>query len=274
MRMHRRLSALLLCLVMLLSLAACGEADPAQVVAKASEKAASAKSVSTSTAIRVESTIAGQALSMSYVIDLDAFMDPLKAHCTSTIDMIGQNVPQEMYLAKVDGRYLLYVNSRIGWCYRDMGLEAMPQLNAQRVLDAYLGSLEDVKDGGTETLENGTKAHRYDSVIRGEALSEAFRASGAMEAVSVTDDDTMLKALLKGRQDLKLSLWVDEGTGYPVRISMDMTDMANAVMKNIGGIAGSDLTEAPFTKLTIVTDYHSFNAVEDFDLPADASSLD
>ena len=140
---------------------------------------------------------------------------------------------------------------------------------------------------GTETLK-GIETSRYSGVIHGDTLMELFANSGISDSMNALMANDVLKPLgallnnheeliaeiFENAQDIPVSLWIDTSSGYPVKCSMDITDIVSRVFTEINKNStdkvstANILSEVSISKTNITVECKNFNESEDFTIPS------
>ena len=149
-----------------------------------------------------------------------------------------------------------------------MEIDDLQQYDAQQSMDLYLESGVDYAYEGTEEI-NGMTTDKYSGVIRGDAMEEVMKASGATSNLeSSLGGSVDLSDLYSDMGDMPITVWIDQETGYPVRYYMDMTDVMQAMMtKMFSSMGAGSIT---IGKMQITMDCFNFDNVADFEIPAEA----
>lgn len=277
MKGMKKLTALLMSGVLMLGLASCGSKDdgkdPAETLGAAVAKLSEAKSVDVKSKMDMEMSMMDQTIAMSMDMDMSVFNDPVKLCMESDINVPGTGATKMSIYVQPDGdQYIMYLNAGDGnWVSQKMAagdLDEVAELNAQNDIELYTKHMEDL------TVKEEDGKTRFDGVIKGAAIEEAVKASGALENMGTAEvDPEMLKGMFEDMEGLPISVWVDPESGYPVRYSMDMTGvmsgMMDKIMSSVGGDAASGL-KLNVSKMLIEMEYSNFDAATDFEIPAEA----
>lgn len=280
----RKALALLLALVLTFSLAACGgdatsgdnaqTLDPAEIVANAQEKLNELKSLSFAMTMAMNMSMADQTLETTTTSTMDCINEPLKVKAEMVTDM-GEmgSMTIDMYIGMEGEAAMMYMTmDGTNWMKQEIVDAGMlEQYDAAESMDVYLTSMSDFKDAGSEDI-NGVAAQRYDGVISEEYLNEVLTDSGALDQVAqygLTQED--LAAIYQDLGSLPASLWVDPESGLPVRYEMDMTEMMTKLMENlVAQLGAGEDAGIKVDQMKITMDLSNFDAVADFDIPAEA----
>lgn len=283
-KLFQRMSTLALSAIMAFSLVACGDKtggetggkDPAETVAAATEKLNSAKSFSAEMSTKFTMSLAGESMDMEMHMTADTFTDPMKSKIVMTSTGDGTALPEtEMYLQADGDSYSVYVQSGTQWVTQTLTAEDAAQFEPQSSTDQYLSYVKSFTAAGSETV-GSVKADRYDGTITGkdivEVLNSAAAANGSMESVSSIVDSLSDPNAIEKMSGLEMSVWVDPATGYPVRQQLDMGPFMSELMAAIAESSGVSVEEmgVNIDSALVTVDYSNFDAVEDFEIPADA----
>ncbi len=220
-------------------------------------------------------TSQGQTVDMNTIMDVTAFTDPLKMKIDMTMDM-GEQGSQEMAMyAEQDGdKYIMYMSDGVQWYSEEVPAQTFDEYDARNSMDTYLDGVSDLKEVGTEKI--GDKdAIKIEGVIKGETLEATLSESGALDNVKQTFNgqvsDEVLESMFKDLGEVKVSVWIDSETNYPVKYSMDMTDVMNTLYTNVlGSIEGGQDVQISVGKMEINMEDLKYNSAEDFEIPAEA----
>ena len=276
MKGMKKLTALLMSGVLMLGLASCGSKDdskdPAEALGAAVAKLSEAKSMDVKSKMEMEMSMMDQTIAVSMDMDMSVFNDPMKLRMESDINVPGAGASKMSIYVQPDGdQYIMYLNAGDGnWVSQKMAagdLDDVAQLNAQNDIELYTKNMENL------TVKEEDGKTRYDGVIKGAAIEEAVKASGALDNMGTDVDPEMLKGMFEDMEGLPISVWVDPESGYPVRYSMDMTGvmsgMMEKIMSSVGGDAASGM-KLNVSKMLIEMEYSNFDAATDFEIPAEA----
>lgn len=240
---------------------------------QAKETMAEVKSMEADMTMEMDMAMAGEVLETTTVAHILTRQDPMKMKMEMSMQMDDGTAMEEMlmYAVEEDGKLKTYMYSADMWYAETLELGELNQYNAEENMDLYLDNIMDFKADGEETI-NGTKTTKIAGVIKGDAMEEALDASGmASSAESMGITEEMMREMYGELKDLPISLWID-AEGYVLKYEMDMTEMMqkimDASMKAIGMAEEDIAVKIDKTAITMVCG--AFDAVEDFEIPADA----
>lgn len=268
----KKLTALLMSGALVLGLAACGPKEekkqsPAEQLGAAVAKLNEVKSVNATSTVNMEMTVAEQKVAMNMKMDMTTFNDPVKMHCGMEMSMAGQNGGKmDIYVQQDGDKYLMYLFDGAQWAADEIELGEAAKFDAQQSIDLYTKSMQDLK------VTEEDKAIRYDGVLKGDAVEEAVKNSGALNQMGAEVDPEMMKTMFEGLGDLPISVWVDKESGFPTHYYMDMTALMDGMMQKMMSTMGEEAAQLGFTveKMEIDVEYSDFDAAADFEIPADA----
>lgn len=295
MKKTKRALAALSALTLTLSLTACGGGGqqstgdsgtdamtPAERVAAAEEKmsALTSLSIDMTQDIGMSFTMADQSqeLNMSTKMQMDVIQEPLKAKGTMQIDMgeeLGGVQDVELYIMSEDDTANLYMQMGGQWIKQSVTEAELGQYDAADSLELYLDSAADFAEAGTEQV-GGADATKFTGVIKGDKLYDVIEESGVLGSLGQTGTDVSedeLKAMLSELGDLPMSVWIN-ADGYPVQYEMDMSQMIDSIVQKaleMEGAADQGMTMT-VSKAAMSLTCSNFDAVEDFELPAEAQN--
>ena len=173
----------------------------------------------------------------------------------------------------------MYLYDGNTWTSQTATVNMLEQYDAQQSVNLYLDSGAEYISVGTEEI-NGMITDKYTGVIRGEAMEEVLKASGA-----TTNLESSLGGMVDVSDfysdlgDMSITVWIDQESGYPVRYFMDMTDVMqsimgkalNAAMGSVEGAEGVDVSGMmTVDKVEVIMDCTNYNNAADFEIPAEA----
>lgn len=294
MKKTKRALAALSALTLTLSLTACGGGQqstgdsgtdamtPAERVAAAEEKMSALTSLSIDMAQDIGMSFAmadqSQELNMSTKMQMDVIQEPLKAKGTMQIDMgeeLGGVQDVELYIMTEDDTANVYMQMNGQWIKQSVTEAELGQYDAADSLELYLDSAADFAEAGTEQV-GGADATKFTGVIKGDKLYDVIEESGVLSSLGQTGTDVSedeLKAMLSELGDLPMSVWIN-ADGYPVQCEMDMSQMIDSILQKaleMEGAADQGMTMT-VSKAAMSLTCSNFDAVEDFELPAEAQN--
>lgn len=292
--MKKRALAALSALTLTLSLTACGGGQqstgdsgtdamtPTERVAAAEEKmnALTSLSIDMTQDIGMSFAMADQSqeLNMRTKMQMDVIQEPLKAKGTMQIDMgeeLGGVQDMELYIMSEDDAANLYMQMGGQWVKQSVSEAELGQYDAADSLELYLDSAADFAEAGTEQV-GGADATKFTGVIKGDKLYDVIEESGVLGSLGQTGTDVSedaIKSMLSELGDLPMSVWIN-ADGYPVQYEMDMSQMIDSILQKaleMEGAADQGMTMT-VSKAAMSLTCSNFNAVEDFDLPAEAQN--
>ena len=292
--MKKRALAALSALTLTLSLTACGGGQqstgdsgtdamtPTERVAAAEEKMSALTSLSIDMTQDIGMSFAmadqSQELNMSTKMQMDVIQEPLKAKGTMQIDMgeeLGGVQDVELYIMSEDDAANVYMQMNGQWVKQSVTEAELGQYDAADSLELYLDSAADFAEAGTEQV-GGADATKFTGVIKGDKLYDVIEESGVLGSLGQTGTDVSedeLKAMLSELGDLPMSVWIN-ADGYPVQYEMDMSQMIDSIVQNVleaEGAADQGMTMT-VSKAAMSLTCSNFNAVDDFELPAEAQN--
>ena len=295
MKKTKRALAALSALTLTLSLTACGGGGqqstgdsgtdamtPAERVAAAEEKMSALTSLSIDMTQDIGMSFAmadqSQELNMSTKMQMDVIQEPLKAKGTMQIDMgeeLGGVQDVELYIMSEDDTANVYMQMGGQWIKQSVTEAELGQYDAADSLELYLDSAADFAEAGTEQI-GGADATKFTGVIKGDKLYDVIEESGVLSSLGQTGTDVSedtIKSMLSELGDLPMSVWIN-ADGYPVQYEMDMSQMIDSILQKaleMEGAADQGMTMT-VSKAAMSLTCSNFNAVDDFELPAEAQN--
>ncbi|WP_297196527.1 DUF6612 family protein [uncultured Flavonifractor sp.] len=273
MKFGRRAAALTLGGLLALSVTACGgttnKGNSAEKIQAALEKINAIQSMDATMFMEMDMSAMGQSIETDTTMNMSCFNDPMKLKADMTVSMGELGAVSMSVYAQQDGEQCsTYLYDGTSWTVQTMEIDDLQQYDAQQSMDLYLESGVDYAYEGTEEI-NGMTTDKYSGVIRGDAMEEVMKASGATSNLeSSLGSSVDLSDLYSDMEDMPITVWIDQETGYPVRYYMDMTDVMQAMMtKMFSSMGAGSIT---IGKMQITMDCFNFDNVADFEIPAEA----
>ena len=275
MKSGKRIAALALGAALTLSMTACGggtanKEDSTEKVRAATEKVNAVESMEATMVMEMDMSAMGQSVQTDTTMDMVCFNDPMKMKADMTMDMGALGSVSMSIFAQENGDTLdMYLYDGTNWTYQATDISAAKQYDAQQSVNLYLDSGAEYISVGTEEI-NGMTTDKYTGVIRGKAMEEVLKASGATTNLeSSLGGMADVSDLYSDLGDMPITVWIDQESGYPVRYYMDMTKVMQSMMsKALSGIEGGDTLT--IDKVEVTMDCSNYNNATDFEIPAEA----
>ena len=243
-----------------LCLAACGDSFESAMVRAARELES------------VESVHADMSLDMGFGVDIlgerstlemgmDVSMDTSGGLTSGelTLDMLGVTQPMQ-YIVQLDGDDCdVYLSTDGGASWEtSLGLSGegpgaadnAGSYNAWDMASFYLEFGGSFGDAVEETV-NGAECRRYDGVLPGGKLGEAFALSGGSSLAELPED--------MSPADAPLSIWLEKSSGLPRRITVDMTEAMSAYLAASLQAEGVDGAAVEVSRVFVSIDFGGYN---------------
>lgn len=275
MRTGKRAAALALGAALVLSMTACGNGtankeDATEKIRAATEKVNAAESMEATMVMEMDMSAMGQSVQTDTTMEMVCFNDPMKMKADMTMDMGALGSVSMSIFAQADGdTYHMYLYDGNTWTSQTAAVNMLEQYDAQQSVNLYLDSGAEYISVGTEEI-NGVTTDKYTGVIRGEAMEEVLKASGATTNLESSLGGMVdVSNLYSDLGDMPITVWIDQESGYPVRYYMDMTKVMQSMMsKALSGIEGGDTLTVD--KVEVIMDCTNYNNAADFEIPAEA----
>lgn len=216
-----------------------------------------------------------QTLESVTTMDMSCIYDPLLMRMDITVD-VGEagSVTTNMYVENTEEGCIMYSNDGTGWKSQEISITAVDEYDFSTDMGAYLNGNYNFQEAGTEEID-GANAYKYTGTITGEEMKQLMLSSGAMNSVGQLGIDTsQVDGMLDDLGDLKVDLWIDEATMYPVKYEIDMTSAMDTLMSSLidaMGEQGEGLTMS-VPKLIMSMTCKNYNAVAEFSVPEEAKA--
>ena len=279
---------MLLCIVLIvLSVAGCGSspnADDTAAVMAALDKFNECKSFTVLQVTRLQETVKEDNVKTVYDCvnekEISLITEPEAQMITSNFDSVDyddQHLEQFTisYILPENGGYTEYYDDGSQWYKVSIdNAAALEGLGADSMTASFFADALSYRKLGEETLESG-KAVRYEGMLSGDALIAMLEVSGNLSGFSSMSERQQASIMENLRKDLKempVYVWVDQASGYPVCFQANLCDTLKQMDKSVNKTLGSKAESWTLSDYTITMTAKNFNALEAFQLPADAAS--
>ena len=293
MKTIKKLTAILLCLALVLALAACGSFEQRMVKAAGKMEKLKSYHVDMDMDLSLALSMMGQSMDMDMLIKtaMDLRNDPLQVRSSATLEIMGQSTEMLTYVfaGEKEGSYEVYASTDGGETWNSSTVDA-DELKKELSFDASaLWSADYLRDAAKTFEEvgkeevNGSQATRYDGQIQAEDVGEALANSGVFDTIAESLPVEVSEILDKFSGSIPVSIWLDDKSGRIVRYDMDMTEafasvwdtLLAEVLSEAGGELG-DLAELGVSielkQLTMSAVLSDFDAVGEIVLPEAAKA--
>ena len=210
---------------------------------------------------------------------MDTTSDPEVARMDVALSAMGENMNGVIYVAQEGENTVLYSSDDEGVTWKKQvnpKNASLPQ-SSQETLDTLVGpnAARFERTGAQEV--NGQPATVYTGKVDGKLLQDVLNSTGAAgELTEAMGADLSAEELLSKLGDIDLTLMIDDATGMPVRLVVDMTNaMKDLMMASLLASMGADSAEAlqsaglSIDVTTVVLDLtmSQFDAVEPIVIP-------
>lgn len=160
----------------------------------------------------------------------DTVKEPAKSHFEMQGSAMGQAYNMLFYSEIVDGENVTYASAD-GGVHWTMQAVSNGNVDQDKLLSVFMEHAEDFKKTGTETV-NGSSATVYSCELNEQYVKDALTASGMTESLGEVLDE-IGEDVLNGLGPIPMTMSVDDKTGYPVHITMDLTTVISNLFKNL-----------------------------------------
>ncbi len=278
MKTMKRILALALAALMLLSLTACGSFETR--MARAAAKMSKLQSVRTDVdaAIVMNVSLLGESVPMSMKIQGGADSQKEPGMFSADLDFTVQGTSQKLLMCgeKQEDKWIFYSSADGGatWTAKEAenGAEAGSGVS-DKLAKLDLKTLAGLAAGFSEkekTTVNGEAATVYEGVIPAEMLKKSILDSGVLEKLSEAMEVELDESVLDDVGDVPVTISLDDKTDYIVRVTMDLSAAVSGlaeqlVMKALAGrgetapLAGLNL-ELGIETVEVSMDFSRFNS--------------
>ena len=272
----KKLLAALLVLALMLGLCACGDPKtPEEVMAKAGENLAQAKSLRFAAQIEMSMSSRNETVDMTISMDGETTTEPVVVHADMAIDLGALGAMEmELYAEQNDDTVTTYISALGQWRKEEAPLdEENAVLDAKGDMGSSLAYASGLEEIGVETV-GGVEAARYDGVITKEHLQEVLKNTGVLDDLGDAMD---LKKSLEdaaentaGLGDIPISIWIDKEAMLPVRYEMDMTEMMQKLMDQVSTAVSMEYPTVSRVKVSMTIG--GIDAVDAITIPDEAKN--
>lgn len=249
---------------------------PEEAVLSALSRSQSLDSVHTdlnetiSASIGVPAAGFSQKMDIAIVIGADSHMDTGTGKTEGYLEYLGQKLDILSYAETIDGEGWTYATNNGGktWKREKQTDSENPFLNNPAVtIELWSKHAKNLERTGTETVGE------FDTTVFCGTLSGEFLKDTAVMAGGMFGN--LDETLLKDAADLPIKLWIDNGSGRLVRMTLDMRDMMkkvleNAMAENLGSVSGSVELSIDVETALLDCTMSQFNAVPEIVIPEEA----
>lgn len=279
MKRSRSLLVLFLIALLLPCLCSCAGSDPALELDKAREKLAQAGSMTYEMVMDMQMTISGTPVDVETTCIAECVADPPALKMDLSMDVYGVGIDDggldgldyTVYAARGGDSFTVYTQVFGTWIKQELdGLGELKQYDLRSSMDTYLSSISGVTRSGSEDI-NGAPATRYDCVVSSDAVDGIIEASGVysqLDQLGISEEQA--REALSGLGDMSYSIWIDDGSSYPVRCEMDMSGIMGALVEKIFDTAVGEPADASLDKMTMTMTMGGFGTIDSIEIPAEA----
>lgn len=234
MKRTQRACALVVAMILLLGLSACGSREPSfeEVMTKAISELNNTGSMHCDMSMEITIAINEQSVSTTMFISMDSIADPVLAKADMSASSLGTSMNAMIYVEQNGDTYTKYISTdgRNWAAQTGLQMPEISQFTPQHALELYLSGSERFKKIGSDTI-NGFQAVRYDGSISTDFVSDVLEMSGmAAQFSSYGLTAEQFVELYRDTEDIRMSVWIDEESGLPVRSDLDMSETMNTIM--------------------------------------------
>lgn len=272
--MKKKIIALLLMMVMVLSMSACGTKNGknsiGDVLTKAQENSTNAKSMDVTGTLKMTMSADGETLDMNIDMNMAIFADPYKAKIDMAIEMGALGASStEMYLMPDADKYYTYILADGAWYKQEMDKSVFESSVSAYNSTAYTDILAECEKDFTmsEVEENGKSLYKLEGKLTGESMKKMVEATGALDQLKDSGIDTSVASIYENAGDLKMVVYIYKDTYEFYKMSMDMKDMMEGIMNSTSTDTSKTVT---IDNCTMDMEYTNINSATEFELPEEA----
>ena len=274
MKKIAKIAAVLLSGVMEFSFTACNKEDDEYAVNRVSEALEiinEAESMKSDMVMSYSMVMGEEKVDMFSWTYIEMFNSPAKIKMDMSTEVLGQELLTQYYMEETEaGVYTMYYASEdmgTGWTKMVVDASYAEELTGNS--EYYLEYAENFKLIGEEDVE-GENTEKFEGVIKSEDIKEVVSETNLDSIAGVEGVESELSALFDDLEDIPITIWISKESGYPVKYTMDITQMMQSVIDNAFEMEEStEAIELGIENAVIDIVYSDFNAVEEFEIPAE-----
>lgn len=237
MRRIRKASALLLAVLMLLSLSACGSFGTRAARAAAKMSALESLHMDLDVQLGLKLSLLGRDMDMgmSMTGGTDMQRSPMRMLSDMTVEVIGVKQKMLNFMERREDGYMVSVSTDGGatWSERLTSPEEAPgQMNLKECISLFADCADSFEKVGVEKVM-GSEADRYDGEIPGEELGRAMELCGLRDMLSANMGVELEEEALENLGDIPASVWIDKDSGMVTRFDLDLGEAAHSIVSGV-----------------------------------------
>lgn len=198
-------------------------------------------------------------------LSIEMFNDPAKMKMTGKV----MGMDMTMYSEQVDGQSVSYTNVMGMWSKSEGENAQADSMDPTAMLQVLDVAQEAQVAEATESV-GGKDAYKITTVIDISKLASDSGLQSMVGGMMGGADMSQLQALLgDGEANINIVLYVDASTSEMLRMEMDMSDFLTKAMTAAAQQEDPSAEEIK-GELVIAMDFKDINAVQDFEVPAEA----
>lgn len=280
MKRIRKIAALALALLMLLSLTACGGFETRMV--RAAQKMSGLKSLHADVVLTADVSLsllgASSAVDAGITASVDHQTDPGRGKIDLDVTVMGTTQKILIYTEQEAEGHALYTSLDGGSSWEASHSEpgqVQLELNLGDQLQLIAGAASGFAETGRETV-NGSTATVYAGVLPGELVRQAAQEAGLVEKIEEALDLELSEDVLDTVGDIPVTISIDDRSGMITRFTMDLSDTASRLLEEIltASVAGSGFglfagfgLEVRVSNVQLVTELSGFDSTS-VEIPA------
>jgi hypothetical protein len=279
----KKILALLLAAVMMLSLGACGKFETK--MATALEKMKDLDSVTIDTIVNIDANVdLGEGMAMPLTVKCtstaDVLAKPARGHVTMNIDVMGEEEKaMDMYML-ANGKHVTVYASTDGetWEITESDVEdvEVPSFSLEQIVK--LGKIADSFEEYKNELSTKNNCTIYQGKITGENIQDIINLAGVQEAYQETFESVIGDFDFSSMKEIPLTLVIDNDSEMVTQFTMDLTEwaqgVAEAALSTVAQFSEEADEEVAMSELNITVDnakivvnLKNFNEVPELEFP-------
>lgn len=234
MNLIKRLAALLLTGTMIFALAACSpkliSVPPSEMIANAAKKIAVAKDMTGSLKAETEMAVGENKSAAKAETDIKVVYEPLNMHIFNKSNTDGDNeTTMETFVDEANGTVSTYVKYGDQWMKQSLNREdalmALRMYDVRKNMETFLTAGTDWKE-----ISRENKVVKLEGTLTAETLKTIVEETKSLQMVGMAG---LTPEYYEGISDLKITVLLDEMTGYPISYNVDFGSLLQVVTNNV-----------------------------------------
>jgi len=254
-----------------------GTPSAKDILSKCEKASSDAKSMKVNLNMDMKISTQGQSMDMKVLSISSVFTKPSKTMTETSITLFAGNpvTTTTQYMETSGNNYVVYTKAADKWSKSTINLDTYKKMfgtaNVSDFVKQFASVYKNVELKKSEKL-NGTDVNVLVLTISGDKMSSLL--NGIMP--SLGNNTSLLN--IKGLKDLTSTFYIDKSTNLPVKMTMDLTDYMNTIIKymtqnsSATSSENAQLNNIKYDKVSFELVYSDYNSVKEFTIPTEAKT--